>query len=510
MTGKQQLVSGALLLLLHGGCVAAVRAQSSVAGNDSAPTQTPLPARLSDVEGSVQIVQLSSPMPAAAPATAPGQVPPPPADTIPTQALPNMPVLAGMEVDTGNDGRAELQFSDGSIARVTPNSAVAITSLSGRGEQVRAVRGLAYFEMPAQTTGVLSVQVGPDQAGLTPDSLLRVNLDKAPFEVAALRGSAFLHEEASGVGFVLPPGQTATLDPVSPTAYDVHQDLASDSWDAWNGDRDNALAEMASQETSARVGNGAPDAQAWNDLDYYGTWYNVPGEGMAWAPDGVDAGFDPYGAGSWGFYSGVGPTWISAYPWGWLPYRCGGWNYFNGFGWGWQPGTACSGFGALGWYPYAGVRHAPPIYRVPPVPHLPRRHFNGVPIVAFAAPANAVAYRFRTPNAARPPIRPFPLATGTEGGSEPAFASVLPAQSAYALRQRLPYANGLAGSGYHNDHILGGHYTGVPNRPAPYAPASAVPHAVAPPPVHYAPAPAAPAPHVAAPAPAPAPAAHGH
>ena len=515
---RLSLLAAGLLSVSLGSHVSAQSAGGSGANAgravQGAPIPSVLPARLSDVEGGVQVVQLTAPAAFAAPdqvlpgQISPGQIPPPPPDTPTTEAVVNMPVLAGMQVETGNDGRAELEFSDGSVARVTPNSAVSVLVLNGSGEQLQAVRGLSYFEVGAQTAGTLSVQVGPDQAGLVPDSLVRVNLDSTPYLVSALRGSAFVHEESSGVGFVLAAGQTATLDPTSPTAYDLKTDLAADSWDTWNDDRDGALAEMAGVETNARVGNGAPDAQAWNDLDYYGTWYNVPGQGMAWAPDGVDASFDPYGSGSWGFYSGIGPTWISAYPWGWLPYRCGAWNYFDSFGWGWQPGGGCLGFGGLGWHPYAGVRHAPRSYRLPQPPFLPRTHYAGIPVIRPASSGAMLAYGFRQPGSARPAVRSFALSAADSANGEAAFAPVLPLESRLAVQTRLSYRSGYggsAGSGLQGNHILGGHVMVHPVAPA-------VRPGVAPPPaprgsyaapVRVAPAPAAP--HVAAPA-----AAHGH
>src|SRR6185437_5089530 len=91
--------------------------------------------------------------------------------------------------------------------------------------------------------------------------------------------------------------------------------------------------------------------------------------------------WDPYGLGSWGYYSGVGYTWISGYSWGWWPYRCGAWSWFDGFGWMWFP-TNCGwggigvGFGA-GWYPYGTIMAYPPGYRCPRRPkrfHHPGRH----------------------------------------------------------------------------------------------------------------------------------------
>ena len=58
--------------------------------------------RLSSVTGQVQV-------------SAAGQV-------IADQALENMPLFEGTRLVTGEDGRAEVQFEDGSVARLSPNS----------------------------------------------------------------------------------------------------------------------------------------------------------------------------------------------------------------------------------------------------------------------------------------------------------------------------------------------------------------------------------------------------
>ncbi|WP_158615535.1 FecR family protein [Acidipila sp. EB88] len=439
--------------------VAAIADDTSIPGASSvdasvpaqaSPQPTALPARLSLVEGPVRVLSVP---PQSTPSTASQGTlpPPPPADELFHDATANMPVLAGMQVETGDDGRAELQFDDGSIVRLTPGSAVVIESLAAGGEQLRAMRGLSYYELPEQSGGALSVQVGPDAVRVPAASLLRVDLDSTPYQVAALRGSAHVNSPGSDVGFEISMGQTATLDPASVTAYDLQPDLAASSWDAWNTDRDSAVALMAANQTNARVGNGDAASASWNDLDYYGTWYNVPGAGMAWAPDGVDANFDPYGQGAWGYYTGVGYTWISAYPWGWLPYHCGGWSYFNGFGWLWQPGGGCGGFGGVGWYPYTGVHHAPRDYRMPRGPLDPRlraRLASGVPIPR-AMPLTTVergpAFQFRQLGGSRPEPRVLPLNRNPD--SAPVYAATLPVAPVGTVQAYRSGGSAFAGGG---------------------------------------------------------------
>jgi hypothetical protein len=405
------------------------------------PQGSPFPARLSSISGSVQLNQVITPQSDRTQAASSGDMPPaPPPDKLFQQASVNMPVLAGTEISTGDNGQAELQFNDGSIARVTPQSSLSVITLSSSGEQLQTVSGLSYYEVPDGLTGVLTVRVGPDTVRLARGALLRVDMDSTPYSIALLRGEAHVNNPGSDVGFEVSMGQTATIDPQSANNYDLQQDVASSSWDAWNSDRDQQGAEMAAGETNARVGSGNEDGAGWDDLDYYGTWYDVPGAGMAWAPDGVDASFDPYGSGSWGYYPGNGYLWISAYPWGWLPYHCGGWGYYPGFGYMWQPGTGCgSGFGGGGWYPYTAVHHAPPGYALPGRPSagvlgpkalrgpvgstpIPRSY----PLHRLLIVQRGPEFRFRQNGGARPEPRPLPLKDVASGGDASGFAPTLP------------------------------------------------------------------------------------
>ena len=48
---------------------------------------------------------------------------------------------------------------------------------------------------------------------------------------------------------------------------------------------------------------------------------------------------NPYSAGAWMFNNGLGYSFASAYPWGWLPYHYGSWAYLPNAGWARLPGT---------------------------------------------------------------------------------------------------------------------------------------------------------------------------
>ena len=46
------------------------------------------------------------------------------------QAVMNMPVVDGSRLQTGGDGQAEVEFGDGSVARLTPNSVLEFDHLA--------------------------------------------------------------------------------------------------------------------------------------------------------------------------------------------------------------------------------------------------------------------------------------------------------------------------------------------------------------------------------------------
>jgi FecR protein len=305
-------------------------------GIGSAPAQNAAPnvARISFVQGSVQLLA--------------GQ------GTDFQQAVINMPVLDGSRLQAGGDGQAEVEFGDGSVARLTPNSGIQFDHLGQDQAQLQQTAGLGYYELNVGDGHPLfSLQFAGVSVQPTANSIFRVGLD-AGWEVAVISGSV----SAQGNG--IPAVNVAENQSIRAADNGaVAQGINGDSWDNWNQDRDQAIAQEASQQTPVRDDSANPQNENWNDLDADGNWYPVEGQGNVWVPAGVGAGWDPYGAGYWAYYPTFGYTWVSSYPWGWLPYHCGAWGYYS-FGWGWAPG----GCGRT-WSPVIAVRAHPPGWTMP-------------------------------------------------------------------------------------------------------------------------------------------------
>lgn len=307
------------------------------------------------------------------------------------QAEANTPLFEGTQLSTADDGKAEIQFEDGSVARIAPDSSLTLTVLQGSGSSANAVLsvngGLAYFEFQGGgQAGQMAVQFGGAEVTTSGFSVFRVDVDNPPGQLAVFSGNAHLQgasgSPSSGVAADLHDGESITLSAGDPGQYNIAESIEPDSWDAWNSDRDQALTSEAANQTGVPAGVGASESPAWNDLDANGNWYDVPGQGYVWSPyDAANADFDPYGNGSWMWTPGFGYTWASGYPWGYLPFQCGMWNFYTGFGWGWAPGMGgCMPWWGAGYYRGPNVGYMPPGYRVVARPLEPRHPLHGRPL----------------------------------------------------------------------------------------------------------------------------------
>jgi hypothetical protein len=310
-------------------------------------------------------------------------------------ATANMPLFEGMQVSAEQDGRAEIQFEDGSVVRLSPNSTVTLTVLRGEGAsgdaEMQLNGGLAYFEFQGSSqAGQFTVHFGDSSVTPTGNALLRVRMDTPPGDLAVFSGNVDLNRGNGGVQLAMHGGESVTLYANDVSRYDLNESIDPDSWDAWNTDRDQAMATVESASTAAPPSQSGPESgsPAWSDLDANGSWYDVPDQGYVWSPyDAANPGFDPYGCGNWMSYPQYGYMFVPCNSWGFLPYSCGSWNFFSGFGWGWNPGYGgCNPwwFGG-GFYPGPRIGSFPPGYRPPHRPIGPGGpHYPGHPVPVIA------------------------------------------------------------------------------------------------------------------------------
>ncbi len=346
----------------------------SHAGNQGAMAAAGPVVRLSDVEGMVQILRGNQ--------------------TEFSQAVMNMPLIQGSRIETGADGRAEIEFQDGSVARITPNSSLSITRLQATSDgtletAVEQLSGLIYYELRSDSKTPFQVMIGDRRVTPLANSTFRINLDGAPQGLAVMDGRVQVEGASNSYLAEVRQGQTINFQPSGNAQYTIAEGVRPNGFDEWNDQRDQEAAQEAQNQTPARVQQGGGSIMdsgiGWSDLDNAGGWYPLPGYGMVWQPWGAGPGFDPYGFGEWADFGG-GYSWISGYSWGWLPFNCGAWSYIGSFGWGWMPGAyGCGGFGIgfggygygrYGWrwrnrlYPHTNIHGAPNGYRAPVAPSI--------------------------------------------------------------------------------------------------------------------------------------------
>jgi hypothetical protein len=247
----------------------------------------------------------------------------------------NLPLEGSSKVRT-EDGRAELQFDDGSILRLAQSTTAELTELA-------LVNGRAATKIDILSgTAILVGRISGGETFRVVTPSIDVDVPNGvSFRVDATDGNSWVTVMTGNLQITTSAG----INPVTggnmlhlgaDGQMDVEANPAPDDFDTWSVDRDRMLA--------GGYATAAPYVQQYEpefydaaaDLSAYGYWGNISGCGSCWMPYGVSARWMPFGLGSWCYYGNLGWTWISAEPWGWLPYHYGKW-FFTTHGWAWSP-----------------------------------------------------------------------------------------------------------------------------------------------------------------------------
>jgi hypothetical protein len=332
--------------------------------------------RLSEVQGTVQIER------------APG-------DGF-DKAFMNLPVVEGSRIKTGKDGRAEIEFEDGSALRLAPGSEInfADLSLGDEGQKLNTVdllSGTVYANLYVKSTyekkagDQFQLNFARESISVHGAAHFRVELNGRSRATVALfkgklsaTGSAgqfdIAEKHSATINFAkdVPKnaGESAELgakveDPAQQDTFKIAKNYETEPLDAWDHQQSDYHDRYATTTSSASL--ASPYAYGMSDLNYYGNFMLVPGYGNVWQPYFIGSNWSPFLDGGWSFYSGMGYMWVSGYPWGWMPYNYGNWAFAPGFGWVWQPGNWNS------WNTYPMVVNAPARIVVPTAPKVGRQ-----------------------------------------------------------------------------------------------------------------------------------------
>lgn len=369
----------------------------------------------------------------------------------------NMPVTSQSRL-WARDGQAEVEFEDGSTARLTPDTLVNFQQLDSDNNGARSSTlvlqdGTGYFDVHHRDGDEFQVQFAAETLRITHSAHFRIDSEKAGQELSVFSGEVQVAARG-GSEVAVKKGETISIDADDPDRYQLAKSVDAETYDRWDSQR----AEDHEREVAAAavVGNNSDVNYGFSDLNAYGNYFSVPGYGYMWRPYSMPIGWDPFADGYWMDYPGYGYLFISGYPWGWTPYRYGSWQFVNGYGWCWNPGNNWAS-----WQAVPPLRNIPPHYRPP---HPPVRGGPGVVVVqngvvsplparraiiredndsiarGFVRSRKIVAGDGRVmPQAAAPAAAPARSLVGTQ--SAPATASVPSAVSPATVQSRSPSAD---------------------------------------------------------------------
>jgi hypothetical protein len=278
----------------------------------------------------------------------------------------NAPLVVNDHVLTGSGSHAEVQFDYANFLRLSSDAEVRLSELENKRYQIQISRGtvtfrvlrdaLADVELDTPNVSVRPTRRGVYRITVSEDGQSEVTVRSGEADTFTPKGS-----ERLGAGKTMLVRGTAS-DP----EFQVVREIAEDSWDRWNEDRDRKLERTRSYQYVSRDVYGA------DDLDGYGRWVNAAPYGWVWSPSGMGPDWAPYRSGRWVWVDWYGWTWVSYDPWGWAPYHYGRWFHSGPYGWCWYPGErgyhhswspalvaffgyggvgVGVGFGSVGWVP---------------------------------------------------------------------------------------------------------------------------------------------------------------
>ena len=183
----------------------------------------------------------------------------------------NLPLPELAWIRTGSGARVEIEFDDGGVWRLGPESQGEISDCArlSTGQRVTLLsldHGLAYFTGKPGVNDSLSLAVPGAQAILTHGARLRLEAQGEWSRISVLEGSARFSSPAAEIE--LPQGLYAQVEPANRERFFLERKIPALDLDHWSGGRDRLMASTSAQQhVLAKYGLA--------DLDAAGTWIDT-------------------------------------------------------------------------------------------------------------------------------------------------------------------------------------------------------------------------------------------
>jgi len=289
-------------------------------------------------------------------------------------AFANLPIVQNAKLRT-TAGVAEVEFEDNSSLRLTPDTVVEFpmlgrTSAGATLSTIHVLQGAVYISLTnnkprssaqaSQFTVTFGAPGHTETLALNPSSHIELSVGTPTSKLAVFDGSVDVRRGTDTV--TVAKKKELVFDPSDSTAPTLLTKVEKGPFDDWDKNQVDYHKRYANASAF-----GGSSSYGISDLNYYGSFADLPGCGNVWRPYFASAAWDPYSNGTWAYYPNAGYSWVSPYPWGWQPFHSGSWQQCGANGWGWQPGGQWVGLQNATRRPTSTT----PIHPKPPLPPAP-------------------------------------------------------------------------------------------------------------------------------------------
>src|SRR5579863_4190048 len=246
-------------------------------------------------------------------------------------AVPNRPMMAGDDLWTDQDSRAEAHVGSAAL-RLGAMTGITFLTLDDNTTQIRLAQGSLIVRVRhVDDDDTYEVDTPNLAFTLLQPGEYRIDVSQDGSQTVATVFHGRGRVTGGGFTYTVIAGQSANFTGADHLAYDLQQLPAQDDFDGWAFNRDSSEDQADSANYVSREMTG------YEDLDEYGSWTYVAGYGPCWQPRGIAYGWAPYRYGHWVWMGPWGWTWVEDEAWGFAPFHYGRWAFVNN-GWFWVPG----------------------------------------------------------------------------------------------------------------------------------------------------------------------------
>src|SRR5438552_2657151 len=153
------------------------------------------------------------------------------------KAMVNLPISQGARLRTSSDGRAEVEFEDGSTLRLTPETAIEFPQLllrdsGGKASTVEVKKGTVYLDYAASKNEEFIVQFARETVRLSRAAHLRIGIAEEDAAVAVFKGE--IQVEGPSGTVQIKKNQTGNFDLSNDDSYELAKNIDQEPFDSWD------------------------------------------------------------------------------------------------------------------------------------------------------------------------------------------------------------------------------------------------------------------------------------